>query len=273
MSADTGIFFADMDGTTIYSKRHILGRSDGYAGLVVAETYRGEPLTFMTYEAVKALSSLSHKLTFVPTTTRDRAQFDRIRIPAVRSRYAIIANGGRIIVDGEEDLSWFARIQKTVRGSAHPSEVLAALQSVLKAESWVRSARSHSELFVSVDTKPGSATPRWFLDLASARASAWGYTISVQSRTTYLLPNGLTKERATAELAARSESSVTFAAGDSQLDLGMMRAATFPVRPAHGEPSEGGDDIPATQATGIDAGLEIVQYVSGRWAEHRARTA
>lgn len=261
----TVAFFADMDGTTIYSKRHIPGRESGYTGLVVVETHRGEPLSFMTYDAVRALSGLSRRLAFVPTTTRDRAQFDRIEIPDVHSRYAIIANGGRILVDGVEDQSWTEKVTRAVSGSTPPADVLAEMQVTLgKEQPWLYLVDSSSDLFGYVVAKRGESVPEWFGEFLESRAPDWGFTLSAHGRTTYLIPEGLTKEKAAAEVASRIGADIVFASGDSLLDIGLMRFATHAIQPHHGELNTCALDLARTTSSGIAAGREILDFVASR---------
>jgi hypothetical protein len=259
----TAAYFADLDGTTIFSRRRVKsGRT--LSGLVIVECLRDEPLSYMSFDAVTLLGEMSRKLDFVPTTTRDQIQFERVHIPGVRSRYSIVANGGRILVDGTEDAEWTESTAELVRTAAPMQLVLDEVAAASSGAPWLHLVRPCAGLFVYFLAKRGEVVPAEFAAYIERSAREWGYTISIQERSTYLIPAGLTKERGAAEVARRLSAERTFASGDSLLDVGMMRFADHAVRPNHGELDGLGLHIDVTDESGLDAGEGILRYIAAR---------
>jgi hypothetical protein len=259
----TAAYFADLDGTTLFSRRRVeSGKS--LTGLVIVECLRDEPLSYMSFDAVTLLNEMSRELTFVPTTTRDQVQFERVQIPGIRSRYAIVANGGRILVDGAEDVEWAESTAELARTAAPMQLVLDEVTAASNGAPWLHLVRPCSGLFVYFVAKRGETVPPEFAAYIERSAREWGYTISVQERSTYLIPAGLTKERGAAEVARRLGADKTFASGDSLLDVGLMLFADHAVRPNHGELDGLNLRIDVTERSGLDAGEEILRYIASR---------
>ncbi|TDW31287.1 HAD family hydrolase [Cryobacterium psychrophilum] len=262
MSALPAIFFADLDATTIYSKRHLSADPDRYTGMTCVETFREEPQSFMTYRAVRQLGALSRELTFVPTTTRDVTQFNRIRLPGVKTTYAIVANGGRILVDGIEDPAWTRVVQERLAAVAPLNTILEEITRKLQHETWVKTISRPADLFACVNAH--AETPAWFVEWADSRAARWRCRISSQGRKTFIVPFGISKESAAAEVVRRTGADVTFASGDSTLDEGLMKFADYAIHPRHGALNVRAPYFDETVRSGITAGEEILTYVSSR---------
>ncbi|PPG14406.1 HAD family hydrolase [Rathayibacter rathayi] len=261
--------FADLDGTTIFSARHALDRPDQFTGLTVVETFRDAPLSFMTGGALQDLAALSDDLEFVPTTTRTRDQFDRVRLSGVRSRYAIIANGGRILENEVEDPAWTAQVTSRLTDCTPVDELKSQVRAIVDGAGWLRSLRQIEDLFLYLEAAPGSTVPELVVDRLRELADAGEVTFSRQGGKVYLIPNAVTKEAAAAEIASRLGGCVTFASGDSALDLGMMRWADFAIHPAHGELATEEHGISRTLHSGVDAGEDIVAFVRTRLSAGR----
>ncbi len=265
----------DLDQTLIYSRRAFRtpqGAEEGGESLepavLAVEYLDGEPLSYLTESAARALSRLAAAAVVVPVTTRTMAQYQRVEL-GFRPAYAIAANGGHLLVDGIADARWELSVRARLAACGQPIEVIRRLADDVAASAeragqpWVRTIRDADGLFVYLVAFDRAAIP----DLSGLRAQlrGSGWNLSVQGRKVYLVPAELTKEAAIAEVRRRSGVQMVAAAGDSLLDLGMLKAADVAVRPAHGELHEQALTLAhqrVSRRDGILGGEEIIAMLS-----------
>ncbi|MCG2620714.1 HAD family hydrolase [Arthrobacter sp. I2-34] len=255
----------DLDRTLIYSAGALLldGEDRLAPALTVAEVYQGRPLSFLTRAADVLLAEIAAACTFVPVTTRTMAQYERIRLPGPPPRYAVTTNGGRILVDGEPDPVWSDHLAQTLDSNCSPLAEIAAKLAGPGYAHWMLRLRDAEELFVYAIVERDLLSPA---DLAGLElwCAERGWTVSLQGRKLYCVPEAITKEAAVAEIAVRSGGSPLIAAGDSLLDRGMLLAADHGLRPAHGELEAAGflaPQLAVTAARGVLAGEEIARRI------------
>ncbi len=204
--------------------------------LVPVEKYEGEDLSFMTRTAYARLRELSREIDFVPTTTRIYEQYERIHglTGDIRIRYAIVSNGGRVLVDGRTDAQWDGMIRQAVRSGAASGEEAKALFDRLADASWVLKERYCDELFYAVVVNREEIPGGWMEELAGELARM-GWNCSLQGRKVYLVPDPVSKGAAVRYVKELAGASFVFAAGDSLLDESMLRVADEAMAPGHGE--------------------------------------
>jgi hypothetical protein len=251
---------SDLDRTLVYSAQALgLSGQDARAPrLVVAEVYQGAPISFHTRDAEVILTALAETSELVPVTTRTRAQYERVRLP-VAPRYAIVANGGHILEGGVPDQEWSGSLAARLESGCAPlAEVVGHLERV-SDPLWLLKNRVAEDLFayLVVDRERLPAT---FLAELTGWCAPRGWSVSLQGRKVYCVPDLLTKSSAVAEVARRCGAAVTAAAGDSLLDADMLAAADLAVRPAHGELHDVGwrsENLSVTTGSGVLGGQEI----------------
>ncbi|HWJ84353.1 MAG TPA: HAD family hydrolase [Cellulomonas sp.] len=256
----------DLDRTLVYSAAALglVGEDRHAPELVVAEVFHGEPLSFQTRAAQDMLAVLADVAILVPTTTRTRSQYARIRIPGRPHEYAVTTNGGHLLVDGVPCPDWAARVAAELAGVAPLAEVHAHLGAVAD-QPWLRKLRVADDMFVYLVVERGQVPDGYVADL-EAWCLARGWTVSVQGRKVYCVPVALTKSAAVAEIARRTGAGDVLAAGDSLLDAELLASAVRGVRPAHGELHETGwraPQVAVTSASGVLGGEEIVARLLG----------
>src|SRR5690606_17427564 len=141
---------SDLDRTLIYSAAALaLTMPDARAPrLLCVEVHESRPLSFMTETAAQLLTDLGDQAVFVPTTTRTRKQYQRINLPGPPPAYAICANGGHLLVEGETDRDWHARVLARLADECAP---LAEVREHLLRTAdpvWLRKHRVAEDLFV-----------------------------------------------------------------------------------------------------------------------------
>ncbi|WP_181768670.1 HAD family hydrolase [Streptomyces albidus (ex Kaewkla and Franco 2022)] len=254
---------SDLDRTLIYSAAALgLTMPDAEAPrLLCVETYERRPLSYMTETAAELLTQLTARSVFVPTTTRTREQYGRIRLPGGPARYAVCANGGHLLVDGESDPGWHAQVLRGLAGCAPLAEVREHLRGAAADGDWVLKQRVADELFAYLVVDRERMPDAWVKELAEW-AGTRGWTVSLQGRKVYAVPGPLTKSAAVAEVARRTGATHTYAAGDSLLDADMLLAAGHGWLPGHGELADSGwqsEHITALTERGVAAGERILR--------------
>ncbi|MEV7613776.1 HAD family hydrolase [Streptomyces sp. NPDC089799] len=269
----TVLIASDLDRTLIYSSAALgLTMPDPEAPrLLCVEIHEGKPLSFMTETAAALLAELAGRddVVFVPTTTRTRKQYQRIRFPGPPAPYAICANGGQLLVDGVSDRDWRRTVAGRLARECAPLEEVHDRLVGTADPAWLRKARVAEDLFVYLVVERALVPDEW-LKALTEWAEARGWTVSLQGRKIYAVPRPLTKSAAMREVARRTGATHTLAAGDSLLDADLLLAADRAWRPGHGELADAGWRAPgvtALTAAGVLAGEEIVRAFGRASAE------
>ncbi|MFJ9644965.1 HAD family hydrolase [Streptomyces sp. NPDC004244] len=261
----TVLVASDLDRTLIYSSAALgLTVPDAAAPrLLCVEVHESKPLSYMTETAAALLAELTAdpSVVFVPTTTRTRKQYQRIRFTGRPAPYAICANGGQLLVDGEPDRDWRRQVAARLAEECAPLEEVHQHLLATADPAWLRKARVAEDLFAYLVVERDRLPEEWIKALTEW-AEARGWTVSLQGRKVYAVPRPLTKSAAMREVARRTGASTTLAAGDSLLDADLLLAADTAWRPGHGELADAGWHAPTVTALaekGVMAGEEIVR--------------
>ncbi|MFF2328922.1 MULTISPECIES: HAD family hydrolase [unclassified Streptomyces] len=255
---------SDLDRTLIYSTAALqLSLPDAEAPrLLCVEVYDHKPLSYMTEAAAALLGELARSTVFVPTTTRTREQYGRIRLPGPAPRFAICANGGHLLVDGESDPDWRTQVSRRLADECAPLAEVRAHLLAAADPAWLLKERVAEDLFAYLVVERRQLPEGWVEELGEwARTRGW--TVSLQGRKIYAVPGPLTKSAAMKEVARRTGATLTLAAGDSLLDADLLLAADRAWRPAHGELADTGWSAPhvaMTAVRGVAAGEEILRH-------------
>ena len=89
------VFYSDLDNTLIYSYRREIGGKKR-----CVEVYQGREISFMSEYSYHLLQEISKKALFIPVTTRTMEQYQRIDLGIGIPEYALVCNGGILLVRG-----------------------------------------------------------------------------------------------------------------------------------------------------------------------------
>ncbi|MCG8481779.1 MAG: HAD hydrolase family protein [Clostridia bacterium] len=228
------LFASDLDRTLIYSSGFIQDIKDKES-IQLIETKEDQPISYMTRQAVDLLKEISKCLLFIPTTTRTITQYKRIKIfqQEIKSKYAIVSNGGNILYNGNVDEDWKKRIKSLFLNESYQlSDVLNQFNEI--KGNWVLRSHTADDMFgyLIVDEEK---IPHNELKGFKDWAHNINWKISLQGRKLYLIPEYICKGKAVEYIAERENKSTILAAGDSLLDLPMLEKAHYAITPVHGE--------------------------------------
>lgn len=267
------LFASDLDQTLLYSRRSMGRSSLTKASLLQPlEELDNQLISFMSQGALKLLKELSAQILFVPATTRTKAQYQRLGFAdyGIVPRYAVTSNGGTVFFEGREDKDWTQRVAAGKSHCAEGKDLLRRFQEIAHP-SWVikDSGKLADDLFyycvIDRDKMPVKEVGDFEL---WAKENHWD--LSLQGRKLYFVPCHVSKKAAIQYLREKEGLSIVAAAGDSLLDLEMLKDADVALAPAHGELfaqyTQGRlrkTGIQFTQSSGIDAAEEILQILLG----------
>lgn len=121
------VFNVDLDNTLIYSYKYDIGKNKRQV-----ELYKENYISYITDKIYNLLLTLRNNALIVPTTTRTIEQYSRIELGIGNFKYALVCNGGVLLIDGKEDLEWYEESKKIIKESSN--ELLKAIDILNKDE-------------------------------------------------------------------------------------------------------------------------------------------
>lgn len=220
MGVEMIVFHTDLDNTLIYSYKHDIGNQKR-----CVEIYREREVSFITQETYYLLQMLSkqekynHQVLIVPTTTRTIEQYQRIQLGIGAFSYALVCNGGVLLVDGKEDEKWYQDSLKWVQNSTE--ELHKALELLDKDMRRTFELRFIKELFVFTKCEePENVVSDLKKGLNTEIVEIFHNGVKV-----YVVPKALNKGTAVERFRDYISADFVIAAGDSAFDISMLEAA------------------------------------------------
>jgi hypothetical protein len=262
----TVVAAADLDRTLIYSRGAISAGGDpGKIELLAVERYEGNDASWMIAPAAARFAELHRHALVLPVTTRTPEQYRRVRLPGPPPRYAVTANGGILLVDGEVDHGWNSVVASRLAGAAPLAEVWEHAGRVCRPDWTVKLRNAHGLFCYAVLHR--RRVPAGFVAEIATWAQRRGWRVSLQGRKLYWVPQALTKSAAVTEVVRRTGAGPVYAAGDSLLDADLLEHAERGIVARHGELVASGwraGHVDITAECGVRAGAEIVDWLSTR---------
>lgn len=272
------IFASDLDRTLIYSNKFLEDTPEDEIRLI--EKKGDQEISFMTESAIDMLKELSENMLFIPVTTRTIAQYRRIELfqEEIIPKYAVVSNGGNLLIDGELDLQWKQRMHDKIAAECLPFEEVWRRFEEIQSDEWVLNQRMADDLF-SYCIIDREQIPMDALTAFTDWLAKHNWKVSLQGRKLYFVPQCISKGAAIGYIQERENINIVAAAGDSLLDLPMLHRADYAIAPPHGEinqvyqeESKAIESILFTEKEGIFAAEEILERVH-RFAERHSLAA
>ena len=214
------IFNTDLDNTMIYSYKHDIGDDK-----ICAEIYQGREVSFVTPKTAELLRRVNSCVELVPTTTRTLEQYVRIDLGIGTPHYALVCNGGVLLVDGKEDEQWYNESLELVQDC---QSELAKAEDVLEAdENRTFEIRNISRLFVF--TK--SSEPQCSVEALENALDTEKMDVFYNGVKVYAVPKALGKGIAVERLRKKLGAETVISAGDSEFDVPLLNAADIAIAP------------------------------------------
>lgn len=213
-----GVLFAcDIDNTIIYSHRR------AQPGWSCVEWLDGREQAYMSPGTIEHLAGIRPRLALALVTSRSIGQYRRLMLP-VRPAMAVTANGADLHVGGDIDPAWRAETNALLE--PWRAELERCFER-LSASGRYGLCRAVDDAYAFVRCPDGE------LPEAEAARIAGDTALDVvaSGRKIYLLPPPLNKGAALRRLMARTGRTVSLAAGDSDMDVSMLRAADVAIAP------------------------------------------
>lgn len=216
------LFTADLDNTIIFSYKHDIGRDKR-----CVELYQGREVSFITGRTFRLLQEIGRVGSLVPTTTRTMEQYNRIDLGVGVPDYALVCNGGVLLEQGRECDEWYRESLRLVSGCQE--ELITAGKVLENDRDRSFEIRNIRDLFVF--TK--SSCPLRTMERLRNRLDIAKVGVFRNGAKVYVVPRELNKGKAALRLKERLGARLLAAAGDSEFDLSMLRAADFAAAPGH----------------------------------------
>lgn len=214
------IFNCDLDNTLIYSYKHDIGKDK-----VCVEIYNEKEISYMTNSAYNMLHKISQKVLFVPTTTRSIDQYKRINFGCGNIKYALVCNGGILLVNGVIDDLWYKESLEIIKDTT--SQMRLAIDVLSRDKNVCFEIRDINKLFIF--TK--SENPIRSVDLLKNTLDLNLMDVFNNGQKVYAVPKKINKGNAILRLKEKLDAKMIIAAGDSEFDVPMLNVADISFAP------------------------------------------
>lgn len=214
------ILHSDLDNTLIYSYKHDIGNRK-----ICVEIYQDREVSFMTEKSYNMLKSVNDRVMLVPTTTRTIEQYGRIDLGIGNIEYALVCNGGVLLVNGMEDEEWY---NESLRLTKDCREELDKAQKILESDIHrTFEVRNIKQLFLFTKSDaPEKSAERLVNVLDMERVDVLCNGVKV-----YVVPKKLSKGAALRRFREKVHGEKVIAAGDSEFDISMLQEADVALAP------------------------------------------
>ncbi|MDE6701585.1 MAG: HAD hydrolase family protein [Acetatifactor sp.] len=232
------VLHIDLDNTLIYSYRHDIGNAK-----INVEIYQGREISFLTKTTHENLKKIKERILIVPTSTRSIEQYNRINLQIGNISHALVCNGGVLLIDGKKEPLWYQTSLKLIQ------ESLPALDTARRfLEKDVRrkfELRFIEELFLFTKCDEPETVVEELRETLDTNMT----DVFHNKEKVYVVPRKLSKGKAVERFREYIKADKVIAAGDSEFDISMLRAADIGIAP-HGFRQEYSINFPLEEMSG-----------------------
>lgn len=188
----------------------------------MVEYIKGNVQSYMTERSYRYFTSLKD-VEVIPVTTRTKAQYDRLSelTDSLGVKYAIICNGGILLINSEPDREWldetYALIGKAADELRKAAEMMKSLSD--------REVHEIDDIMIyTVTDEPEVMKSRLRENIDTGLI-----TVFSDNRKVYCIPSVINKGSAVRRFNDRFGTCSSIAAGDGVQDIPMLEAADIPI--------------------------------------------
>ena len=214
------VLHTDLDNTMIYSYKKDIGN---YKRAV--EIYQEREISFITEKTYELLKQVKEKMLIVPTSTRTMEQYKRIHLGVGCFPYALVCNGGLLLIDGEKDTQWYKDSLENIKESKE--ELERAMKLLEKDIRRSFELRFIEELFIFTKCQE----PIEVVKDLKEKLDILKVDVFHNGTKVYVVPKNLSKGNGIKRFKKYVEGDVVIAAGDSEFDISMLLEANKGLAP------------------------------------------
>ena len=249
------IYASDLDNTLIFSEE-FAQKNNSETENEIVDTYKTGH-SVMSKAVRNKLRSLTENksLQFVPVTTRDDKQYKRVNL-GVKPEYAIVANGGIILHNGEPIEEWTDYVMSKFN-------YLEAMQILSDLDTEFESIENYAKVVNGCFLMFKISKPTTYdVEIEHMVEFYKDWQFVRQGNKGYAFPKHFSKQIALRWLWNILEKPYIVASGDSELDIPMLAIANRAIVPKHSSLFKDGYIESCTVANGgINSPLETMEFV------------
>lgn len=222
------LYASDLDRTLIFSGR-FLEEHPTECKYTPIEYKEDKIISYMADEVIDKLKEIreNKSIHFIPVTTRSINEYKRINLN-VKPEYAIVANGGVILYNGEPLEEWTQYIKSKIN-IMDILDIINDITDYIKSVSYTPKLIDGCYIFFKTDDEMQFDIESGYL---KERFGNWQFIR--QRNKCYAIPNHFSKQIALRWLWNKLDKPYIIASGDSELDLPMLALANKAIIPSHG---------------------------------------
>lgn len=216
------LFASDIDNTLLYSQNKMPENLES----VCVEYLEDKPQGYFSKKTLKLLAKVNKQTCFIPVTTRSLRQYRRINWPkGTAPVYALVANGAILLKSGDIDEDWRRETEKYTK--PYKAEIF-RLYDILTKSNVFNLCRIVDEayLFARAEDKETAAKQ------AELCRNLTNLEVRSLERKVYFFPPQINKGEAILRLKKLFSPNFTISAGDSLIDLPMLKNADLALAPS-----------------------------------------
>lgn len=214
------VLCTDLDNTIIYSYKHDIGPDKRNV-----EIYQGREISYVSELTYSLLNKVSGEMMIIPTSTRTEEQYNRIDLGIGEFKYALVCNGGLLIVDGKRDAAWYEKSLNLIEPSK--PELEKALSILETEERRKFELRFIESLFVFTKCN----NPEEMVFELKKQLNQDLVDVFNNGEKVYVVPVFLSKGNAIKRLRDFLKPEYIIAAGDSEFDISLVVEADYGLVP------------------------------------------
>lgn len=214
------IICLDMDNTLIYSYKKDIGNKK-----LNVEIYEEREISFISEKTYALLQKVKDRMLIVPTSTRTEEQYGRIDLKIGTLKYALVCNGGVLLIDGKRDKEWYDESIRLIEKSVPELE---KAMNILDRDCRRKfELRFIDRLFIFTKCDESHQVVNDLrLKLDTEKVDVFNNGEKV-----YVVPKNLSKGMAVKRIREKLNPEIVIAAGDSEFDITMVEEADVGLVP------------------------------------------